>query len=408
MTSNDAPPQINTPEDNQELVAELVCFESFRELCASQAYKSCSEQITRLLEQPRLYPAPKTKPRLRSFLRVVQWNIERGSRLKGIVEILNGHPVLRFADLLLLNEVDIGMGRSGNLDVTRELGEALGAHAAFGAEYIELTKGTVDEQLFVAQNTAALHGNAVLARYPICDIEVVRLPRCENNFESVERRLGGRVALVAEIAVGDRRIISTATHLDVVGSPRCRTRQIREALNAAEARIGSGSLGAGTPLPAIFGGDLNTHTFSRRGRLDAMKNTALILGFGRRTLEKRLGRPERREGALRLVQGFGYEVESLNDGRPTSRSVVSALDDSKRLPWPMDWWVRRRVGPTGLSLEFRLDWLAQKGLRVLRAGEIRDPTTGVLSISPQTVLDLAANGSRLSDHDPIVVDLGLD
>jgi len=69
------------------------------------------------------------------------------------------------------------------------------------------------------------------------------------------------------------------------------------------------------------------------------------------------------------------------------------------------WWIKRRVGPEGLTLHLRLDWLAARGLRPLRAGEVVDSAKGVASIDPQTFGGLTDAGRALSDHDPIVVDL---
>ena len=73
----------------------------------------------------------------------------------------------------------------------------------------------------------------------------------------------------------------------------------------------------------------------------------------------------------------------------------------------MKWWVNRRVGLEGLLLEFRLDWLAARGIRALKAGEVIDEKTGVASVDAQTFLDLKHHESPLSDHDPIVVDVAV-
>jgi endonuclease/exonuclease/phosphatase family metal-dependent hydrolase len=394
-------------EDNQKLAFELRQFRTFRELRGSDWFKNSKPRITDLLERPRVINSSTATPRIRSFLRVVEWNIERGTRLKGIIDTLNNDPVLRYADLLFLNELDIGMARSGNVDVVRALSAAIDAHAVFGAEYLELTKGTRDEWKLPGENSTALHGNAILSRYPLSNPVIERLPRCENNFESVERRLGGRLVLLADMALGDRTVAVATTHLDVVNSPRCRGRQMRAALQAVESRLRSRySSGIGMS-PAIVGGDLNTHTFSRRGNLDAIRNTIAILGGSRDRLVRRLGHPEKRETAVRNLKRFGYEIERVNDRNTTSRSVVSKLDDSSRLPWPLKRWVQRRVGPDGILLEFRLDWLGQRGLRVLESGELTDEVTGVTSVAAHTVSGLSFEGRPLSDHDPIVVDLAL-
>jgi endonuclease/exonuclease/phosphatase family metal-dependent hydrolase len=318
---------------------------------------------------------------------------------------LNSHAVLRFADLLLINELDDGMARSGNLNIALELGRAVEAHAVFGVEYLELTKGAGDELAVVGENTGALHGNAILSRHQFSNAEIIRLPRCEDNFESKERRIGGRIGILLDLEIGGTRLIVGNTHLDVVNTPRCRAKQMRAMLQAIDGRLKRQPQGNHA---AIVGGDLNTHTFARGTRIRAMKNTATILTSNRDKLRRRLIHPEAREPANREFAKFGYETSGFNDRTPTSRTIVSNLDDPSRLPLPMKWWVRRRVGPDGLRLEFRLDWLAGRGLRALKAGEVIDQQTGEASVDAQTVPGLTYNGSRLSDHDPIVVDVALE
>ncbi|HMG33648.1 MAG TPA: endonuclease/exonuclease/phosphatase family protein [Blastocatellia bacterium] len=334
--------------------------------------------------------------------------MERGTRLNGIIHQLNNHPVMQHADLLLLNELDIGMARSGNVDVSRELSFAISAHSVFAAEYIELTRGTGRERELAADNTTSLHGNAILTRYPFSNPQISKLSRCEDNFVSLERRIGGRIALSLDLEIAGKSVVAATTHLDVVNSPRCRGRQMQSALRAIESRTAQLNGSAGSDqVPVILGGDFNTHTFARGGRLRAMRNTMVVLGGDRQALSRRLQKPEQREPAVRLLSRFGYETAELNDRKPTSRSVVSGLDDSSHLPLPMKWWVDRRLGPNGLLLEFRLDWLAQKGLRVLRAGEVTDAATGVTSLAAHTIPGLESEGQPLSDHDPIVVDVAL-
>jgi endonuclease/exonuclease/phosphatase family metal-dependent hydrolase len=387
------------------MVAELRRFATFHELRRSEFYRQHQAELRHLLDEPRVYEFRGVRPRVRSFLRVVEWNIERGARLEGIIETLNTHPVLRFADLLLLNELDDGMVRSGNVNTAFELGRALEAHAVFGVEYLELTKGAGDELSFQGQNTAALHGNAILTRHSFSNPEIIRLPRCENNFESAEKRVGGRIGILIDLEVAGATLIAVTTHLDVVNAPRCRARQMRAMLEAVDSRVEAQASGVNGTV--VVGGDLNTHTFARGGRLRAIRNTALILGSNPDSLAERLRNPERCEPAIPELARFGYETRGLNDRRPTSRSIVSSLDDSSRLPAPMKWWVRWRVPTEGLLLEFRLDWLAARGLKPLASGEARDEQTGVTSIAARTITELSHRGAPLSDHDPIVADFKL-
>ena len=393
----------NQTTNNTDLVENLKRFATFEQLRRSDFYREHERKLRRLLDEPRVYDFPGSRPRLDSFLRVIEWNIERGTHLEGIVEALNAHPVLRFADLLLLNELDDGMIRSGNVNVALELGRAIEAHSVFGAEYLELTKGAGDELELAGENTRALHGNAILTRYTFANPELIRLPRCENNFEGKERRIGSRIGILLDLEINGATFVVGNTHLDVVNTPRCRGNQMRALLEAVETRLDPGS-----KRPAIVGGDLNTHTFARGTRFRAMRNTATILLSSREALSKRLSDAEVREPAIREFAKFGYQTEGFNDHNATSRTIVSNLDDTARLPRAMKWWVNRRIPPEGLQLEFRLDWLAARGLRALREGEVKDKSTGISSVTAQSFQGLTHNGSALSDHDPIVVDVALD
>lgn len=388
--------------NTKDLVHQLKRFSRFTELRSSTFYRDHEDEIRKLLNEPRVYEFSGVRPRLRSFLRVVEWNIERGARLQEIIEVLNSHEVLRFADLLLLNELDDGMVRSGNLNVPFELSQALEAHAVFGVEYLELTKGTAHEVALPGENTRALHGNAILTRYDFSNPEIVQLPRCENNFEGKERRIGGRIGIFLNIDIPGTTLTVANTHLDVVNTPRCRGRQMRGMLQALDERL---RVEAAEHNAVIVGGDLNTHTFGRGNRFRAMRNTAIILNSGRRNLASRLGRPETREPAIQEFKNFGYSTEGFNDSMATSRTIVSNLDDTARLPRAVKWWINRRIPREGLLLEFRLDWMAARGLRALVAGEMVDEQAGVASVDAQTIQGLRTNGLPLSDHDPIVFDV---
>jgi hypothetical protein len=247
---------------NQHLVKELLRFSTFDELRRSDFYRAHKEELRRLLGEPRVYISEDAAPRLRSFLRVVEWNIERGTQFEGIVEVLNNHAVLRYADLLLLNELDDGMLRSGNRNVALELSRALSAHAVYGAEYLEMTKGVGAELNLPGENIAALHGNAILTRHQFCNPKIVSLPRCENNFEAQEKRLGGRIGILIELEIAGLNFTAATMHLDVINTPRCRARQMRAMLESVESYIKAQPDERAANARVIIGGDLNTHTFA--------------------------------------------------------------------------------------------------------------------------------------------------
>ena len=106
-------------------------------------------------------------PRRPGVVRVVAWNVERGKRFAELRHALVHDPLLREADLLLLTEVDIGMGRSQNLNVPREIAAALGMGYVFANYHIVLAEGDRGERGHGVPNTKAMHGCALLTRFPV-------------------------------------------------------------------------------------------------------------------------------------------------------------------------------------------------------------------------------------------------
>jgi endonuclease/exonuclease/phosphatase family metal-dependent hydrolase len=383
-------------ENNQQLVAELGRYISMGQLRRSAEFRRHEAVLRQLLNCPQTYSNQSAKPRLSGFLRIAAWNIECGKRFDGIVHALNTDPLLRFADLVLLSEVDDGMARSGNRSVASELGRQIGAHAIYGVEYLELSAPEpIDGSN--QENTTALHGNAILTRHPFARPRVVRLPRCEENFESSQKRLGGRIGLIVDLDLGSMQIVAATTHLDVVNTPRCRRKQLRALLEYMQ---------PGRQLPAIIGGDLNTHTFSRGTRVRALKNLGRLL-IHPETVTRGLLNPQLLEPALSELERFAYHLQGFNDQLHTCRVNDSLLLESSGLPDVLKRLVRRRFGSRAGSFDFRLDWLAGRQLKALACGDVVDAATGVSSISARTIAGLEYRGCPVSDHNPIVADVVL-
>src|SRR5687768_9457766 len=164
--------------------------------------------------------APAAAPR--KTLRVVAWNMERGRHWKDGARLIRETESLRDPDLLLMGEMDHGMVRSGNVHTTKMLAQELGLNYAYGVEFLELTGGELGErELYPGVNEWGYHGNAILSRYPLKDVRMLRFPGIEKWYagvgadegERVQKRLGGRMALFATINVG-RDISIVSTHLE--------------------------------------------------------------------------------------------------------------------------------------------------------------------------------------------------
>lgn len=302
---------------------------SFDELIALYENETPSEPLAHKLKELLETPFVENSAELRdssaasqknSRLRVAQWNIERGMAFDDIRAALGGREMftkhlsarqhkldakelervleesqmLSQADVIVLNEVDWGLKRSDYRNVAKELAAALGMNYAFGVEFVEvdpLTLGTdklegeeienrdelISNLAVDRQRTTGLHGNAILSRYPLKNVRIVRFQTQGHDWfdgekkqvsalekgkrktsevaflEKVMRevRRGGRMMLLAEIEdariPGGRATIVNA-HLEAKTKPSNRHRQLEEALAAIKT----------IDHPVILAGDLNT------------------------------------------------------------------------------------------------------------------------------------------------------
>ncbi|RMG45620.1 MAG: hypothetical protein D6723_18215 [Acidobacteria bacterium] len=384
-----------------QLIEHLRRFPTLEALRRSAWYHEHRRALARLLNTPELYPSPGARPRLRAFIRAVQWNIEKGKAFDGLVEILSRHPVLKYADLIFLNEVDDGMARSGNRHVARELGARLHMHVAFAPAHLELTKGWGDDVHAPGENRGGRQGNALLSRYPLGDVRIVELPAEFELFEFAEKRFGRRVALVAEVLIDGKPLIAIGVHLEVRTTPRGRARQMAALMETLDRWSMRG--------PALLAGDLNTHTFSRGTRWRTIHSTARLLLASPPRLKQRLLRPHRSgsEPLFAILEQRGFEIDAFNSSQPTHRSHLTTLEDADHLPGPIRSWVLSRLARYDHRLDMKLDWMAGRDVRALRAGELTDAATGITSLDPQAIPSLVVQGRPLADHDPIVVDIRL-
>jgi len=181
-----------------------------------------------------------------SALKVVCWNIDRGLQLPKIIDFLTQAD----ADILLLQEVDINARRTHRLNIAQEIAERLRLNFVFGREFIELAQGS--------NQNPAYHGQATFSRWPISHPRLIRFRR-QSNFwhphwfiprtEPFQERLGGRIALVAEINVAGEMIITYNLHLESRGHDDLRLSQLEEVVLDATRQTSAGL--------AVIAGDLN-------------------------------------------------------------------------------------------------------------------------------------------------------
>ena len=296
---------------------------------------------------PQSRPAP-------DALVIVVWNAERGRFLDGAARLLAGAG----ADVLLLSELDCGMARSGQRHTARDLAAKLGCGYAYGVEFVELGLGDERERDAHAgeQNARGLHGGAILSPLPLGSPELVRLDRSGRWFDGElgERRVGGRIAVLATVALATGPLELASVHLESHSDPEHRAAQLAQVFDAVERRSPGGV--------AVVAGDVNTSSLG----LTHLRDRALL----ERALAEdpqRLARPWPHEPLFALAEARGYDWRTCNDLAASTQR-------------------RRRPNAQGT---LHLDWVFCRGLAA-------EAPAVLPALDPEI-------GAPLSDHEALAV-----
>jgi len=371
---------------------ELARFKTRKQLLRSELYPRLSRDLERVsfgLEYACTRRASAASAESTDRLRVVAWNIQRGTHLEGIAEAFAHEAELAGAHLVVLLESDIGMARSSNRNVARELAGRLGFDYVYGNSYLCLSAGNRREAQHAEPNGLGLSGNAILSRLPLLRAENFSVAITKDKFESSEKRLGHKKALWAEVAVGAQRLAVAAVHLDSGASSAGRALQLRDVVQKLEARGVSGC--------SLIGGDFNTTTYDAQSLLGLLGNLGLKLwrgGFPHAIQHYLTPELLYERSVFHVLRDAGYDFESYNQlgvgtvfyrvGDPASEGRVRDF-----LPQSFVEVLRRKLEPYGGEVGLKLDWFAGKGLRARHAGTV----------------SLQHRGVGVSDHDPIWVDV---
>lgn len=326
-------------------------------------------------------------PALGEFLRVAEWNIERGLEFEAIAAafgeaekfaamldekrfpfdsperraMLEQSAALRKADVIILNEVDWGLKRSEYHNIAAELAARLKMNYAFGIEFVELSpvhlsqrkEGTTAQEKELNEaikvdpaRYKGMHGIAILSRFPLENVRLVPFKnqpydwfQQEKNgaslLEKGRRKLSEKFFLeetLREVRRGGRAML-----LADITDPKFPDGRVTIAATHLENRTKSKNrliqlkelLAAirNVSHPVVLAGDMNTSSAD-------LTPTSL-----RRELVKRLGKPGFwiRKG-VSYALGFGFIEDTLLDGvtfwrkqsDPTVRHIPFLMPNSER------------------------------------------------------------------------------
>jgi endonuclease/exonuclease/phosphatase family metal-dependent hydrolase len=287
--------------------------------------------------------------------RILCWNVERLRHADAVEAVLRSEG----ADIALLSEVDRGMARSGNRDCIADLSERLHQPYAYALEFIELDLGDPQERRDHAgeSNRDGFHGAALIGDVALQRPFLIRLEATGEWFDGsrYEPRIGGTIALGAQIQVAGVAVTLVNVHLESHGDPEERAGDVRRLLAMIDAYSAA--------APVLIGGDFNTSCVTRADRREGK----------RRWLERMrqqpdlLVRPHRAEPLFTVLAEAGYDGQNCNvPGVPTTRYA----------------------GDRAAHPRTKLDWFFTRSL------EARDP---------KIIPALRSDGKPSSDHDALAV-----
>ena len=290
-------------------------------------------------------------------IRAAVFNVEHGIRVREIVSFLRECPALKNADILFGNELDDGTERSGNIDASREIADALGYHYAYALEFIELVN---------PNDKKGYEGNTLFSRWPIVRAEALHLPEGYNWYYDAQKRIGARVAVFCELDVAGKRIGAVCVHLENRTSPAARAAQMQAILEKAAAMFGD--------LPVLIGGDFNPNAFDY--------GEAAALAAYERQKTGGVVDPVPFEPLFACAEKAGFDYRSLNGMCVPTR--------------------RRPTGDGVLLLH--LDWIFGRGVTCTQHGYVSTLMQDCDWLAADSPLQKADFG-ELSDHNAVWADI---
>lgn len=264
---------------------------------------------------------------LSGSVKIVAWNVERCLYLDQINDLLTQIK----PDVLLLSEVDYGMARSNQHHTTQQLAQSLGAGYVFGAEFLELGLGTPNERNLTdhQSNQVGYHGNAIISSAYLKDSGLVRLGGGEIWFKnSVEPRIGERLAVLSTILVDDQPVVLASVHLEDRTTPQGRAKQMEVLFKGIEAYAPG--------LPTIIAGDLNSFSYDLHGLKGKLDQLAQLMNQD----PGRLVDPTSWEPLFQMAAKYGYSWQEANvKDEPTQRMKSQPI--SIRAGMKIDWFLVR-------------------------------------------------------------------
>lgn len=370
-------------------------WRSTKKLLASSFYREIAPRLEPVLNAYEMGHYALPLQEAKGVYRSLAWNLERGMCWDGILKTFKNHPDFLSSDIFFCPETDLGMARSGNRNVAREMAKTLKLNYLFFPAYLNLDKGNGQEIDKVnGENSLGIHGNTLFSRYPIKNPRAIRLKNCKDKMRGKEKRLGSQQAVVADIKFPESAVRVVCIHLDAHSSQRQRYMQMKTILDALDKENWKGS--------TLIGGDWNTSTYYANHSFFAFWSFWRKVAMGpKHVCETHYPYPERyfEKRLFDFLEERQFDYKDFNLlGAPTMHYHLNDEEKKKNMrDWTpkffqffIDWAMRKAEG----MARFKIDWFTAHNLQ---------PIAG----SQKVIGNLSYKGKPISDHDAIAVEFNL-
>lgn len=440
---------------------------------------------------------PKKNDKIGAYVRVASWNIARGMNLPKIKSmfldsenflinisdeqqdknrIQKGISTLKSSDIIVLNEVDLGMPRTDYNNIAKDLAKNLGYNYTFATEFLEVDPAHLGLEKYIWSEEAFLekegieikidpnrykgmHGNAILSKFPLTNVRIIRLPKSYDwykrekeratHLELLRRnaakgifkeeiirevRIGSRIALLADVKIPgfDDKVTIVAIHLENRATPKARKEQLKYLFEQIK----------DINNPVVLAGDFNTtmtdgsptslnkeilsrlkdpHYIGRSILLYsnpyglAINSLAATTNYIRRNTNPAatsfpIIAPNPEKKVFNLIKGFKFSDGNTFDIRGEKHK---SINNKAKFMSNSNERCKKGFVPTFIFernfgvVKYKLDWIFVKAY-----SHDCDDNSQPNKFAPhfgQTLHDLNyALGQPLSDHTPITVDLPLN
>lgn len=380
--------KVLTHKLSQELL-KLCQFKSLSQLKKSDQFLALQSEISSIVfgYEYGCY-VEQAKASKKPFHRAVLWHLENGVNFEGILDSLKNRALIGKADIYFFPATDIGMGRSGNRNVIRDLAIELGYNYFFATSYLNLhsAKSSPDQP----DNTLGLEGNAIMTRYPMSHLRTIPLPVDHDAFHPDRKRLGTEKALVADLLIDKKsKITIVCLNLPVHLSARQRAKNIRFVLDKLKKEK--------NPYPILIGGDFKTSTYNCRSPLAYLLSVLNKQYRGFEYIIKEHHKNPEKHFEKHLFDAFrsrGFDFTSLNE---MGQGSVHFLPQNL-MPLPDQYLklVGKLLKGYPDKLAYKYDWFA--GTSQIQVSESHQAER------PKVISHLIKEGRPVSYHDPVLLD----